>query len=363
LVELAGQVGAQARQSEVLSALRSIEMLPNENKPLATAMLVGLTEGLARSGSPLKAQIAANPGKAQELLGELLTSSRKTAVDEKRSPVERAEAIRTLGLAPFAENRELLPGLLATRQPQEVQLATLAVLARSADPEIGTVLVDAWASFGPKLRASAMEVIFSRADWLLKILDAVENEDIPLADLEPARVRLLEAHSNPMVREKARAIAAKLKLGRRQDVLDAYKPALSLAGDVARGKEQFKKVCSVCHRLENVGTEIGPNLATVQNRGAESILLNVLDPSREVNPQYVNYILVTTEGRSITGLVAAETATSVTLKRQENATDTVLRANIEELKSTGQSIMPEGLEKQLDQQAVADVIAYLLSVK
>jgi putative heme-binding domain-containing protein len=91
--------------------------------------------------------------------------------------------------------------------------------------------------------------------------------------------------------------------------------------------------------------------------------LNVLDPNREVNPQYVNYLLVTTSGRSITGLIAAETGTSVTLKRQENASDTVLRANIEELKSTGQSIMPEGLEKQLDQQALSDLIAYLLSVK
>jgi hypothetical protein len=53
----------------------------------------------------------------------------------------------------------------------------------------------------------------------------------------------------------------------------------------------------------------------------------------------------------------------VTLKRQENATDTILRANIEELRSTGQSIMPEGLEKQLDPQAMADLIAYLLSVR
>ena len=363
LVELAGQVGAQARQSDVLAALRSIEMLPNENKALATAMVVGLTEGLARSGSPLRAQVASNPGKAKELLGELLASSRKAAVDEARPPAERAEAIRTLGLAPFADNRELLPGLLGTRQPQEVQLATLAVLARSSDPEIGTVLIEAWPSFGPKLRTAAMEAIFSRADWLLKILDAVEKEAIPLADLEPARVRLLETHSNPMVRDKARVIAAKLKLGRRQDVLDAYKPALTLAADAAKGKVHFQKICSVCHRLESVGTEIGPNLATLQNRGAETILLNVLDPNREVNPQYVNYILVTTEGRSITGLIAAETATSVTLKRQENATDTVLRANIEELKSTGQSIMPEGLEKQLDQQALADLIAYLLSVK
>ncbi|MGE5191410.1 MAG: c-type cytochrome [Deltaproteobacteria bacterium] len=154
-----------------------------------------------------------------------------------------------------------------------------------------------------------------------------------------------------------------MKLGRRQDVLDAYKTALTLAGDPAKGKLHFQKVCAACHRLDNVGTEIGPNLATLQNRGAEAILLNVLDPNREVNPQYVNYVLVTTEGKSITGLIAAETATSVTLKRQENATDTVLRVNIDELRSTGLSIMPEGLEKQLDQQAFADLIAYLMSVK
>ncbi|RPI81332.1 MAG: hypothetical protein EHM42_10815, partial [Planctomycetaceae bacterium] len=88
-----------------------------------------------------------------------------------------------------------------------------------------------------------------------------------------------------------------------------------------------------------------------------------LDPNREVNPQYLNYILVTTGGKSITGLIAAETATSVTLRRQENQTDTVLRSDIDTLRSSGLSIMPEGLEKDLDQQAMADLIAYLLSLK
>jgi putative heme-binding domain-containing protein len=165
------------------------------------------------------------------------------------------------------------------------------------------------------------------------------------------------------LRQRAKQLAAKLQLGRRQDVLDAYKTALTLPGDAARGKQHFQKICAACHRLENFGQEIAPNLATVQNRGAEAILLNVLDPNREVNPQYVNYVLITTEGKSITGMIAAETATSVTLKRAENQTDTVLRINIEELRSTGVSLMPEGIEKQLDQQAMADVIAYLTSVK
>ena len=219
------------------------------------------------------------------------------------------------------------------------------------------------AGIQPQTAHRGLEAVFSRGAWLVKFLEAVKHEMIPVSDLEPARVRLLETHADSAVRDKAKAVAARLKLGRRQEVLDAYKAALTRAGDPAKGKMHFQKVCSVCHRLDNVGTEIGPNLATLQNRGAEAIWLNVLDPNREVNPQYVNYVLVTTEGKSITGLIAAETATSVTLKRQENATDTVLRVNIDELRSTGLSIMPEGLEKQLDQQALADLIAYLLSVK
>jgi putative membrane-bound dehydrogenase-like protein len=363
LAELASLVGVQARQNEVLAVLKVLDGFTDDSKQQATALAVSLTEGLARSGSPLRAQIAARPGKARELLGELLASSRKVAVDESKPPAERVEAIRTLGLATFADCRDLLPDLLGTRQPQEIQLAALAVLGRFADPEIGAILVEQWRAFSPKLRTAALETVFSRAPWLIAFLDAIEKETIPISDLEPARIRLLEQHASPAVREKARSLAAQLKLGRRQDVLDAYKSALTLAGDAAKGKTHFQKVCSVCHRLDNVGTEIGPNLATLQNRGAETILLNVLDPNREVNPQYVNYVLVTIEGKSITGLIAAETATSVTLKRQENATDTVLRVNIDELRSTGLSIMPEGLEKQLDQQAMADLIAYLLSVK
>jgi putative membrane-bound dehydrogenase-like protein len=363
LAELASLIGVEARQNEVLAVLKVLDDFPEEAKSQATALVVGLTEGLARSGSPLRAQIVARSGKAKELLGDLLAKSRKAAVDETRPPAARVEAIRTLGLGSFAECRDLLPGLLGTRQPQEVQLAGLAVLGRYSDPEIAGILIAQWPTFSPRLRTAALESLFSRGAWLVKFLEAVENETIPAFDLEPARVRLLETHADAAVREKAKGIAAKLKLGRRQEVLDAYKTALTLAGDPARGKAHFQKVCAVCHRLDNVGTEIGPNLATLQNRGAEAIWLNVLDPNREVNPQYVNYVLVTTEGKSITGLIAAETATSVTLKRQENATDTVLRVNIDELRSTGLSIMPEGLEKQLDQQALADVIAYLLSVK
>ncbi|MGE5194688.1 MAG: PVC-type heme-binding CxxCH protein, partial [Deltaproteobacteria bacterium] len=199
LAELASLIGVAARQNEVLAVLKVLDGFPEENKQQATALVVGLTEGLARSGSPLRAQIAARPGKAQELLGDLLVGSRKTAADETKPPAARVEAIRTLGLGTFAESRDLLPGLLGTRQPQEVQLAALAVLGRFADPEIADILIEQWPTFSPKLRTAALEAIFSRNAWLVKFLAAVENETIPASDLEPARVRLLEMHADPAV--------------------------------------------------------------------------------------------------------------------------------------------------------------------
>jgi putative heme-binding domain-containing protein len=72
--------------------------------------------------------------------------------------------------------------------------------------------------------------------------------------------------------------------------------------------------------------------------------------------------VTTKAGRSLTGLIAVETPSSVTLRRAEKAEDTILRTQIEEIVATGKSVMPEELEKQLNKQDLADVIVYLMSV-
>jgi putative heme-binding domain-containing protein len=149
----------------------------------------------------------------------------------------------------------------------------------------------------------------------------------------------------------------------RRKVVDAYRPALDLEGDRARGKAVFQKTCATCHRLEGVGTEVGPDLlSALRNKTAEQLLVDVLDPSREVDPRYLNYLVTTRAGRQFSGMIVTETASSLTLRRGEGAQDTVLRSQVESVESTGKSLMPEGLEEQLNRQALADVIAYLLSV-
>jgi putative heme-binding domain-containing protein len=136
-----------------------------------------------------------------------------------------------------------------------------------------------------------------------------------------------------------------------------------MKGDVMQGRQLFRKICSTCHKLEDHGEQIGPDLRTMRNRGSQAILLNVLDPNREVNPRYLNYIALTVEGRSQTGMIMAETASSITMQEAKKKPVSLLRTEIEELRSSGLSLMPEGLEKEISPQAMADLLAYLNSLK
>ena len=92
-------------------------------------------------------------------------------------------------------------------------------------------------------------------------------------------------------------------------------------------------------------------------------MLNVLDPNREVKPMYLTYILITDDGRSLTGMIQQENANSLQIRRPDGTTVDVQRNQIDAIRSSGLSFMPEGLEKQLDLQAMADLLAYLDSIR
>jgi putative heme-binding domain-containing protein len=228
---------------------------------------------------------------------------------------------------------------------------------------VPTILVGAWSGLSPKLRASAVETLLSRPAWIAAFFEAVEQNKINRGDVDAARVQSLQAHADAQVRARAAKLFAQTKLGRRQDVVAAYQKSLQLTGDRARGKEVFKKTCAACHQLEGVGTQVGAELNAVRDMPIDAILINILDPNREVKPQFLSYHLVTDASRILTGMIAAETTNSLTIRRVDGTTETVLRINIDDLRGTGLSFMPEGIEQQVDVPAMADLLAYLKSVK
>jgi len=181
------------------------------------------------------------------------------------------------------------------------------------------------------------------------------------ADVDPARVALLK--KSPARNIGLRAAKLFAAPPDRQKVFDEYRKALDLKGDPAKGKLVFKNNCASCHKLEGVGEEVGADLKAIRDRGLEGVLLAIVDPNREVKPQYLAYVVETKAGRQVTGLLTAETATGLTVRRADGMSETIARSDVEGLRSLGLSYMPEGLEKQIDIPAMADLLAYLNSIK
>lgn len=361
LSALAVQIGAANQRGDVAAVVKAIDELPNAEAPLAREIVRSLVSKLPVAGREHLSGAAG--GKAPAILADLLGDARRTFEDDKRSPEDRAAALRALGLAKFADVKGFLAAALELRQPGPVQQAALETLGRFDDAEVPRLVLAAWPGLSPRLRATAAETLFSRPAWVAAFLDAVEKGTIRPGDIDPARVALLEASADPRLRDRAVKLFAAARLGKRPDVVAAYRKALEIKGDPKKGKTLFKQHCSACHRLEGVGEAIGADLAAIRDRGLEAVLLNVLDPNREVKPQYVTYSLETTSGRVIAGMITAETTNSITLRRPDSTSETVPRRDIAELRSTGLSFMPEGLEKLIDVPAMADLLAYLGSIR
>ena len=195
------------------------------------------------------------------------------------------------------------------------------------------------------------------------LMAAVADGEVARADLDPARVKLLKVSGDAEIRRQAVKLFPDGGQVARQEVLKRYQASLKLDGDAGRGRTVFRKICAACHRLEGHGKAVGAELAGIADRGLDAVLLNVLDPNREVKPKFLSYVLATTDGRIVTGMITAETANSITLQRSDGTVVTVLRIDIEELNSTGLSFMPEGLEKQVSVEMMADLLAYLAAVR
>lgn len=361
LSSLATQIGKQQRAEDVAETLKSLAWLARENSPLLGVIVQKLA---AKEGSPLAEQVAAaTGGKAEAVMQALLTQAAAAAGDEQLQLPRRVAAVEQLRLAKFADQRELLFTLLGPSVPTDLQAAALRTLASYDAAEVAELALSRFGGFSPRLKGQATDVLLSRPAWTLALLAAIEAGQVSTGDLDPVRLKLLAEHRDEAIRTRAAKLLAGSQTSKRADIVAAYKHTLEMKGDAARGKQAFAKTCAACHKVQGVGHEIGPNLAAMKARGPEAILLNVLDPNREVNPQFLSYALLTLDGRQLTGMITAETATSVTLKRADNASDTVLRIDIDQLKSTGLSLMPEGLEKQVDEQTMADLLEYLKSVE
>jgi putative membrane-bound dehydrogenase-like protein len=352
---LAALIAARGDEKD-LAALLS--QMGEGSEAARMALLDGLAQGLGQSGKALDA-LWGRPG--AEAARKLFEAAASTAMDDKKPPPARAAAARLLGRGPFAPLQKAAPELLSPSSPPEVQLAAAQALSAQASAKVPALLLGAWASAGPALRREIAEALFSRPVRLTALIEALEKKEVLPVHLEPARLAQLKRLPDPALRKRVETILASAIVPARAKVVEAYRSTLDLKGDAGKGAVIFGKHCAACHKLDGKGHQVGADLlAALRNKSAEQLLIDILDPSREVDPRFLAYQVRTKRGTTFTGVLHADTAASITLRRGEGAEDTILRSQVESVESTGQSLMPEGLETQIGKQAMADLIAYLL---
>ncbi len=262
-------------------------------------------------------------------------------------------------LTPTADAMSKLTGFLAPTQPAELQLAALEALGSYREPAVADILVEAWPKLTPPLRDKAVTIMLSRTERIAKLLDAIEAKRITPAQLSVAAKATLGRQKTPALVERIAKLIGDGGSSNRKVVIAKYELVMTIAGDVARGAKIYEAACMVCHKSGDRGNDVGPHLGTIKAWPVEQILTNVLDPNREVSPNFALYIVETNDGRTLSGLIASETAGNLTLKRADGGTDTVLRSEIKSLTSPGISLMPEGLEAAITPQQMADLIQFL----
>ena len=208
-----------------------------------------------------------------------------------------------------------------------------------------------------------IDVLLARSERISPLLNAIEEGRIAQVEISAVQRRLLSRNRDEKIRKRIADLFADDATSPRDEVIATYQQALELTGAIAHGEKVFRRECIGCHRFGKEGHDVGINLATVKNRTASEVLVHVLDPNREVSPNFFEYIVVTNDGRTSTGVIAAETATSITLRQAEGKQKTILRNNIEEITSSDVSLMPEGLEKKITIPEMADLLAFLLELK
>jgi putative membrane-bound dehydrogenase-like protein len=294
-------------------------------------------------------------------LGGLFSAARAAVTRREASTEQVLQAVRLLGRGFDQEEKDagLLATLLTPQTPEPLQNAAVACLARLKINQVPEHLLSGWKSYGPNLRSRVLHALYLRDDRLAVVLDALDRKQILPLEIDASRRQRLLEHKTESIRERAARLFAGSVDPDRRKVVEAHQSVLQMKGDAKRGMEVFRKTCASCHQFGGIGHVVGPDLASLGDKSPESLLIAILDPNRAVEARYINYMAITKNGLTLTGVLATETGNSIALVGPEGKQQVVLRADLEELVSTNKSVMPEGLEKDLTDQNLADVIAHI----
>ncbi len=365
--ELASVVGARAELSELEQVLAAIGHHDQKGVWWQAEALTGLAIGLPRyrgalgrmSLQKLLSQPPAPLTQTVVPVRALLKRTAEVAQDATRSIADRVSAIELLGYQSFSQSSAVYDQLLGVEQPVDVQLACITAMQRFGTEAAGEIVLDHWPVLGPQVRKAGLGLLLRRAGTTRQVLETMAAGEINSAVIDiDGRVRLLK-HADANIRHLAEKVFGGAISANRRAVAKQYEVALSMHASNVAGKKVFDQVCAKCHVIDGQGHDVGQDISDVRNRSRQALLYDILDPNRKLEPRFADYLIVTVDGRVFNGIMISETAEAVVLKQAEAKQIVIPRNDIDEIQSSGKSLMPEGMEKEVTVQQMADLLEYL----
>jgi putative membrane-bound dehydrogenase-like protein len=321
-------------------------------------LVASLLESLEKSPS---VGSATSSRESNETLNSLLDKARLLSLNHQVNESVRLKAIDALTRRKIDSESDfgVLKDLLTPKNSAPLQMAAATAIARASNERAAKEILAGWRSYSPATKSHVLDILLGRDAWISILLEAMESGMIGAADLNAMRRQRLLAHANAEIVTRSESLLAGKVNSDRKIVIDEYRGSLKLPGNAENGKSLFGKNCATCHRLGDLGYAVGPDLTAVASKSHEFLIQEIFDPNRNLDNRYVAYQAITDSGRSVGGLLLTETQASVTLRGPEAKDEALVRSELEEFASNRLSLMPEGLEKVLSKQDIADLLSYL----
>ena len=259
-----------------------------------------------------------------------------------------------------------LPLLQKTVSDRVLEEAAARGLAAFDDPGIPKLLLNRFPAFKQPAQAAALQTLCSRPEWARLLLEQQQAGKLTDVQLSPAQARQIASFEAPELTALLEQVWGSLqstdaqKQARIAELKSQLTPEFLGEADLQAGRVLYDQTCSACHRLFDAGKEIGPTLTGSNRDNLDYLLENMIDPSAVVPRQYQISTVVLESGRVLNGLIASQTEQSLQLQTEKELL-TLDKNEIELIKATKLSLMPEGQLDKLTPQQIRDLIAYLQS--
>ncbi len=358
--QLAFVAGAQNKPANLDAVFAAYSRAPRATE-IEDVFWNGLGDGLRQAGRNLRTAFRDPQSTAAKRVSALMAEALRAAQSASLAATPRSAAVKLLGYDDFANSRAALTELLNAADAQPVQIAAVKAFSGYTHADVPKSLLAAWPSYTPAVREEVLAALLARRERVGALLTAIEEKIVSAGQVSAARRTQIMANPDAKIRTRAEIAFGQAPTASRREAVERYQGALSLKGDAKRGTRVYDNVCAACHRFAGRGVDLGPNLETIRGWDREKLLLNILDPNREVAASYIAYEIELKDGSTVAGMIAEENAGSIKVKRIGAPEETILRQNIATITSAAVSLMPEGLEAAIPPQDMADLLAFLVA--